>query len=98
MFNLKSTRTMAEENKDLLDQAKEILSGKMGEAGGLVDQAKEFIAGKAGELLGNADELKEKVVELGKSIAPDSLDDKVEGMVDQAMDFLKDTFGKKEEK
>ena len=70
----------------------------MGEAGGLVDQAKEFVAGKAGELLGNADELKEKVVELGKSIAPDSLDDKVEGMVDQAMDFLKDTFGKKEEK
>ena len=30
--------------------------------------------------------------------AKSELDDKVEGMVDQAVDFLKDTFGKKEEK
>lgn len=89
---------MAEENKGLLDQAKEILSGKMNEGSGLVEQAKDFLSDKAGDLLSNADELKAKVVELGKSIAPDSLDDKVEGMVDQAVDFLKDTFGKKEEK
>ena len=43
------------------------------------------------------DELKKKAVEVGKAIAPDSLDDKVEGMVDQAVDFLKDKLGKKEE-
>lgn len=89
---------MAEENKGLLDQAKEILSGKMSEGSGLVEQAKDFLSDKAGDLLSNADELKAKAVELGKSIAPDSLDDKVEGMVDQAVDFLKDTFGKKDEK
>ena len=89
---------MAEENKGLLDQAKEILSGKMSEGSGLVEQAKDFLSDKAGDLLSNADELKAKAVELGKSIAPASLDDKVEGMVDQAVDFLKDTFGKKEEK
>ena len=70
----------------------------MGQGGDLMDKAKEFIGEKAGELLENADELKQKVVEVGKSITPDALDDKVEGMVDQAVDFLKDTFGKKEEK
>ena len=58
--------------------------------------AKDFIGDKAADMLENADELKKKVVEVGKSIAPDSLDDKVEGMVDQAVDFLKDKFGKKE--
>lgn len=89
---------MAEEQKNILDAAKEMLEGAMGQGGDLMDKAKEFIGEKAGELLENADELKQKVVEVGKSITPDSLDDKVEGMVDQAVDFLKDTFGKKEEK
>jgi hypothetical protein len=89
---------MAEEQKNILDAAKEMLGGAMGQGGDLIDKAKEFIGEKAGEMLENADELKQKVVEVGKSITPDSLDDKVEGMVDQAVDFLKDTFGKKEEK
>ena len=89
---------MVEEQKNILDAAKEMLGGAMGQGGDLMDKAKEFIGEKAGDLLENADELKKKVVEVGKSIAPDSLDDKVEGMVDQAVDFLKDTFGKKEEK
>ena len=89
---------MAEQQKNILDAAKEMLGGAMGQGGDLIDKAKDFIGEKAGDLLENADELKQKVVEVGKSIAPDSLDDKVEGMVDQAVDFLKDTFGKKEEK
>lgn len=89
---------MAEENKGILDAAKEMLGGAMGQGEGLMDKAKEFIGEKAGDMLENADEIKKKVVEMGKSITPDSLDDKVEGMVDQAVDFLKDTFGKKEEK
>ena len=89
---------MAEEQKNILDTAKEMLEGAMGQGGDLMDKAKDFIGEKAGELLENADELKQKVVEVGKSITPDALDDKVEGMVDQAVDFLKDTFGKKEEK
>ncbi len=84
---------MAEEKKNILDAAKEMLGDKMGNAGNLVDKAKDFIGDKAGEMLANSDEIKKKVVEMGKAIAPDSLDDKVEGMVDQAVDFLKDKFG-----
>ena len=53
---------------------------------------------KAGDLLSNADELKAKAVELGKSIAPDSLDPKVEEVVDKAVDFLTDKLSKKDEK
>lgn len=86
---------MAEEKKGILDAAKEMLDGVTGQGGDLMDKAKDFIGDKAGDMLENADELKKKVVEMGKSIAPDSLDDKVEGMVDQAVDFLKGTFGKK---
>ncbi|MBP3739054.1 MAG: hypothetical protein J6I72_08425 [Muribaculaceae bacterium] len=89
---------MAEEKKGILDAAKEMIGDKMGDAGNLMDKAKDFIGEKAGEMLENADELKKKAVEVGKSITPDSLDDKVEGVVDKAVDFLKDTFGKKEEK
>ena len=84
---------MAEEKKNILDSAKEMLGEKMGGAGDLVDKAKEFIGEKAGEMLANSDDLKKKVVEMGKAITPDSLDDKVEGMVDQAVDFLKDKLG-----
>lgn len=90
---------MAEQNNGgLLDQAKEMLGGKLGGAGDLVEQAKEFIAEKAGGMLDNMDEVKKKAVEIGQRIAPDSLDDKVEGMVDQAIDVIKGALGKKEEK
>ena len=56
-----------------------------------------FIGDKAADMLANSDELKKKVVDTAKAITPDSLDDKVEGMVDKAVDFLKDTLGKKDE-
>ena len=60
----------------------------------LIDQAKDFIQDKAGELLKNPDEIKKKATEIGKSIAPDSLDHKVEGIVDSAVDFLTDKLTK----
>ena len=64
-------------------------------ADNLIDQAKDFIQDKAGELLKNPDEIKKKATEIGKSITPDSLDDKVEGVVDSAVDFLADKLTKK---
>ena len=71
---------MAEENKE-----------------GLLDQAKELIGDKAGEFLsGDNAELKEKVTEMIQKITPDSLDDKVPGVVDSAVDFITETFGKKD--
>lgn len=88
---------MAEEQKNILDSAKDMLGDKLSGAGDLVDKAKEFIGEKAGDMLANSEEIKKKVVEMGKAITPDSLDDKVEGMVDQAVDFLKDTFGGKKD-
>ncbi|MBR1882230.1 MAG: hypothetical protein IJ808_04325 [Muribaculaceae bacterium] len=84
--------------ENLMDQAKEVLGGKLGDAEGLMDKAKEFLGDKAGDLLGDAEGLKKKVVEVGKSITPDALDDKVEGVVDQAMDFLKGALGGKKDK
>ena len=80
------------EDKNLLDSAKEMLGD-----GNILDKAKDFIGDKAGDLLENVDELKEKAVEIGKKITPDSLDDKVEGVVDQAIDMIKGIAGKKEE-
>ncbi|MBR5102471.1 MAG: hypothetical protein IK092_05050 [Muribaculaceae bacterium] len=66
---------------------------------GLLDQALGLVSDKAGELLsGDTSDIKKQATEIGKKIAPDQLDDKVEGVVDTALDFLKDTFGKKEEK
>lgn len=62
---------------------------------GLLDQAKEFLQDKAGDLLKNTDELKKQATELGKKIAPDNLDDKVEGAVNAAVDFIKDKLDKK---
>ena len=88
---------MAEEQKNILDSAKDMLGDKLSGAGNLVDKAKEFIGEKAGDMLANSEEIKKKVVEMGKAITPDSLDDKVEGMVDQAVDFLKDKFGGKKD-
>lgn len=71
---------MAEEKKD----------------GGLLNQATSFIKDQAGDLLsGDTTELKKQATEIGKKIVPDSLDDKVDDVVNTAVDFLKDTFGKK---
>lgn len=81
----------------MLDAAKEMLDDKLGDASELMDKAKEFLGDKTEDLLENADELKKKAVEIGKAIAPDSLDDKVEGVVDQALDFIKDKLGKKDQ-
>ena len=72
---------MAEEQKSILDQAKEMLGGAKEQGGDLMGKAKEFIGDKASDMLENADELKKKVVDVAKSITPDSLDDKVEGLV-----------------
>ena len=66
-------------------------------AEGMLDQAKDFIQEKAGEILKNPEEIKKKATELGKRITPDSLDDKVEGVVDSAVDFLTDHLTKKPE-
>lgn len=63
-------------------------------ADGLLDKAKDLIQNNAGELLKNSDQVKKTVTEVGKKIAPDSLDDKVEGAVGSAVDFLKDKLGK----
>ena len=56
----------------------------------LIDQAKDFIQDKAGEILKNPEEIKKKVTEVGQKIAPDSLDPKVEEVVDKTVDFLTD--------
>ena len=66
-------------------------------AEGMLDQAKDFTQEKAGEILKNPEEIKKKATELGKKITPDSLDDKVEGVVDSAVDFLTDHLTKKPE-
>lgn len=64
-------------------------------AEGFLDQAKNFIEDKAGELLKDTDKLKKEATEVGKKITPDKFDDKVEGVVDSAVDFLKSKVGKK---
>ena len=85
---------MAEENKGgLLDAAKEM----MGNSGDLVDMAKDFVSEHAGDILEHVDSMKDKAVEAVKKITPDNLDDKVEGVVDQAIDMVKGALGKKEE-
>lgn len=67
-------------------------------ADGLLDKAKDFVQDKAGDLLKNPEEIKKKVTEVGQKIAPDSLDPKVEEVVDKAVDFLTDKLSKKDEK
>lgn len=62
----------------------------------LIDQAKDFIQDKAGELLKNPEEIKKKATEIGQKLAPDSLDPKVEQVVDSAVDFLTDKLTKKD--
>ena len=63
----------------------------------LIDQAKDFIQDKSGEMLKNPEEIKKKATEIGQKIAPDSLDPKVEEVVDKTVDFLTDKLTKKEE-
>ena len=63
----------------------------------LIDQAKDFIQDKAGEMLKNPEEIKKKATEIGQKIAPDSLDPKMEEVVDKTVDFLTDKLTKKEE-
>lgn len=67
-------------------------------ADGILDKAKDFVQDKAGDLLKNPEEIKKKVTEVGQKIAPDSLDPKVEEVVDKAVDFLTDKLTKKDEK
>ncbi len=67
-------------------------------ADGVLDKAKDFVQDKAGEILKNPEDIKKKVTEIGQKIAPDSLDPKVEEVVDKAVDFLTDKLTKKEEK
>ncbi len=73
-----------------MDQAKEMLEGLTGQGGGMLDAAKNAASG----LVGNLDDVRDKAVEIGKKFAPDALDDKVEGMVDTAIDFIQEKFGK----
>ncbi len=66
-------------------------------ADGILDKAKDFVQDKAGDLLKNPEEIKKKVTEVGQKIAPDSLDPKVEEVVDKAVDFLTDKLTKKDD-
>ena len=66
-------------------------------ADGILDKAKDFVQDKAGDLLKNPEEIKKKVTEVGQKIAPDSLDPKVEEVVDKAVDFLTDKLAKKDD-
>ena len=60
---------------------------------GLLDQAASFIKDQAGDLLsGDTTDIKKQASEIGKKIMPDALDDKVDDVVNTAVDFLKDTL------
>ncbi len=80
--------------KNILDQAKEMLGGKLGE-GNIVDAAKNMLGEKAGEMLANSDELKKKATEIVQGITPDSLDEKAAEVVENAFDTIMGMFGKK---
>lgn len=62
----------------------------------LLDKAKDFVQDKAGDILKNPEEIKKKATEIGQKIAPDSLDPKVEQVVDKTVDFLTDKLTKKD--
>ena len=64
---------MAEEQKNILDSAKEMLQGAVGQGGDLMGKAKDFIGDKAADLLENSDELKKKVVETAGRFRVDNL-------------------------
>ncbi|MBP5560478.1 MAG: hypothetical protein J6X70_01555 [Muribaculaceae bacterium] len=63
-------------------------------ADGLLDQAKDLLQNQAGDLLKDPEKLKKEATDLGKKLTPDQYDDKVEGVVDSAIDFIKDKLGK----
>ena len=48
-------------------------------------------------MLKNPEEIKKKVTEIGQKVAPDSLDPKVEQVVDKTVDFLTDKLTKKDD-
>lgn len=73
------------ESKNLLDQAKDLLNNS-----GIADSAKSFLADEK-----KTADIKKKATELGQKITPDSLDDKVGGVVDSAVDLLKNALGGK---
>lgn len=81
---------MAEQDKNLLDAAREALNGQ----GGILGKAQEMLQNGAGSILGDPEELKRKLTEVGKAITPDSLDDKVEQVVGAAVDMI---AGKKDD-
>ncbi len=76
---------------NLLDAARQALEG--GAVGNIIGKAQEMLQGGAADLLGDPEELKKKVTEIGKAITPDSLDDKVEQVVDAAVDLLSEKLG-----
>lgn len=80
--------------KNILDQAKEMLGGKLGE-GNIMDVAKNMLGDKAGEALANSDELKKKATEIVQKVTPDSLDGKAAEVVESAFETLKGMLGKK---
>ncbi len=83
---------MAEQDKNLLDAAREALAGG---GDGILGKAKEMLeSGAAANMLGDPEELKRKLTEVGKAITPDSLDDKVEQVVGAAVDMI---AGKKDD-
>jgi hypothetical protein len=82
---IKRLTTMAEE-KNILEQAKEMLGSKMADAGNLMESAKNLVGDKDGDGDVDLDDVKAKV----KEIVPN-----MEGVVDKAVDFVKDKLDKK---
>ena len=80
---------------NVIKVVKEITGLGLVESKGLVDNCPSPI--KENISVEEAEEIKKKATELGKKITPDSLDDKVEGVVDSAVDFLTDHLTKKPE-
>lgn len=80
--------------KNILDQAKEMLGGKL-DTGNIVETAKHMLGDKAGNALANNDELKKKATEIVQKVTPDSLDGKAAEVVESAFDALQGLLGKK---
>lgn len=79
----------------LVAKAKELFGDKVGDVNVLLEKAKAFVGDKADDFVKNSDELKAKATEIGKKLTPDQFDDKVEGIVDSAVDFITDKLGGK---
>lgn len=80
---------MAEQDKNLLDAAREAIGNS-----DILGKAKEMLnSGAAANVLGDPEELKRKLSEVGKAITPDALDDKVEQVVGAAVDMIAGKLG-----